>query len=79
MRPENIKNREIWSEMGYMIILIKTSENAARRLSIFGVFLVRILQHSDRIQRDTENLSVFSLNAGKYGPKEIQIRTLFTQ
>ena len=78
MRPENIKNQEYWSEMGYMIILIKTLENTARKLSIFGVFLVRIFPHLDRIQRDTENLSVFSPNAGKYGPNQIRIRTLLT-
>ena len=31
-------------------------------------FLVRIFPPSDWIRRDTEYLSVFSLNAGKYGP-----------
>ena len=29
--------------------------------------------------RDMEYLSVFSLNAGKYGPEKLQIRTLFKQ
>ena len=33
------------------------------------LFLVRILPHSDWIWRDTTYLSVFSLNAGKYGPE----------
>ena len=28
---------------------------------------------------DTEYLSVFNPNAGKYGPEKLQIRTLFTQ
>ena len=28
---------------------------------------------------DTEYLSVFSPNAGKYGPEKLRIRTLFTQ
>ena len=28
---------------------------------------------------DTSYHSVFSLNAGKYGPEKLQIRTLFTQ
>ena len=31
------------------------------------------------LQRDTEYLSVFSPNSGKYGPEKIQIRTLLTQ
>ena len=31
-------------------------------------FLVVIFPHSDRIRRDTEYLSVFCPNAGKYGP-----------
>ena len=35
--------------------------------------------HSDWIQRDTEYLSGFSPNAGKYGPEKLRIRTLFTQ
>ena len=33
-------------------------------------FLVRIFPHSDRIWRDTEYLSVFSPNVGKYGPEK---------
>ena len=33
------------------------------------LFLVRIFLHSDCIRRDTKYLSVFSSNAGKYGPK----------
>ena len=40
-----------------------------KRMSIFGVILVRIFSHSDSIRRDTEYHSVFSLNAGKYGPE----------
>ena len=35
------------------------------KISVFGVFLVRIIPHSDWIWIDTEYLSVFSLNAGK--------------
>ena len=33
------------------------------------LFLVRIFLHSDRIRRDTSYLSVFSPNAGKFGPE----------
>ena len=43
------------------------------------IFLVRIFPHSEWIGRDREYLSVFSPNAGKYGPENLQIRTLFTQ
>ena len=35
-----------------------------------GFFLVRIFPHSDWIRRLTPYLSVFSLNAGKYGPEK---------
>ena len=45
-------------------------------MSVFGVFLVRIFPHLDW---DTPYLSVFSQNAGKYGPEKLLIRTLFTQ
>ena len=51
----------------------------AWKLFVFGVFLVRIFPHSDWIRRYTEYLSVFSLNAGKYGPDKVRIRTFFTQ
>ena len=47
------------------------------KVSVFGVFLIRFFLHSDRIQRDTEYLSVISLNSGKYGSQKHQIRTLF--
>ena len=43
------------------------------------IFLVRIFSHSDWIRGDTEYLSVFSPNAGKYGPEILRIRTLFRQ
>ena len=33
-------------------------------------FLVRIFLHSDRIRRDNSYFSVFSPNAGKYGPEK---------
>ena len=48
-------------------------------MSVLGVFLVRIFPHLDWTRRDTEYLSVFSLNAGKYGPEELRRQTLFTQ
>ena len=42
-------------------------------------FLVRIFPNSDWIRRDTSYLSLFSTNAGKYGPEKLRIWTLFTQ
>ena len=47
-------------------------------MSVFGVFLVRIFPHSDW-RKDTEYLSVFSSNAGKYGPEKYLKRTLSMQ
>ena len=46
------------------------------KVSIFRGFMVRIFPHSDWTRRDTEYLSIFSPNAGNYGPKKLQIRTL---
>ena len=51
----------------------------ARKVSVFGVFLVRIFPHPNQIKRDTEYLSVFGPNAGKYRPRKLRIWTLFTQ
>ena len=51
----------------------------AWKVSVFGVFLVYIFPHFDWIWRDTLYLSVFSPNAGKYGPERPWIWILFTQ
>ena len=48
-------------------------------MSVFWVFLVCISPHLDWIWRDTKHLSVFSQDTGKYRPKTLWIRTLFTQ
>ena len=40
-------------------------------------FLVRIFPHSDLIRKDTKYLSVFSPNAGKYGPEKISYLDTF--
>ena len=48
------------------------------KVSVFGVFLVRIFPHSDWIRIDNPYLSVFSPNAEKYGPEKLRTRTLFT-
>ena len=54
-------------------------KTTAWKVSVFGVFLVRIFPHSDWIRRDTEYLLVFSPNVGKYWQEKLRIRTLFTQ
>ena len=51
----------------------------AWKVSVFGVFLVRIFLHSDWMPRDILYLSIFSLNASKYGPEKLQVWTLFTE
>ena len=38
-------------------------------VSVFGVFFVLIFPHLDLIRKDTSYLSVFILNAEKYGPE----------
>ena len=51
----------------------------AWKVSVFGVFLVRIFPHLDWIRRDAPYLSVFIPNTRKCGPEKLQIWTLFTQ
>ena len=51
----------------------------AWKVSVFRVFLVCIFPYLDWIRRDTPYLSVFSPDAGKYGPQKLRIQTLFTQ
>ena len=46
---------------------VLSKEITAWKVPVFGVFLVRISLHSDWIRRDTEYLSVFIPNEGKYG------------
>ena len=60
-------------------LLIAGSWNTAWKVSKYGVFLVRFFPYSDWIRRNTPYLLVFSLNAGKYGPDKLRIRTVFTQ
>ena len=45
---------------------------AAWKVSVFAVFLVYIFLYSDWIRRDTSHFSVFSPNAGKYGPEKLR-------
>ena len=51
-------------------IIYKIHSYPLRKGAVFGFFLVRIF---------TPYLSVFSPNAGKFGPEKLRIRTPFTQ
>ena len=53
--------------------------SAERKFVLFGVALFRIFLHLGRIRRDTDYLSVFIPNTGKYRPEKIWIWTPFTQ
>ena len=51
----------------------------ARKVPIFGIFLVCIFPHLDWKQREYGVFFVFNPNAGKYGPEKLRVRTFFTQ
>ena len=53
--------------------------NTVWKVSVLGVFLIRTFPHSDWIRRNTQFLSIFSPDAGKYRPEKLWIQTLFTQ
>ena len=62
-------NLEIAVGLGVVIWKI-SDDNTAWEVNVFGVFLVCIFSYLDVIRRDTLYLSIFSLNAGKYGPEK---------
>ena len=64
---------------GYVYFMYLIPLNTAWKVSVFGVFLVRIFPNSDWIQEDTLHLSVLSPNARKYGPEKLRIQALFTK
>ena len=80
---------EFWSSFRRLRIFLKDQalllfpfhfwSDTTWKASVFGAILVLIFPNLDWVRRDTEYLSVFSPNAGKYGPEWLQIRTLFTQ
>ena len=51
----------------------------AWKVSLFGDFMVLIFPHLNWILKDTPYPFIFSANEGKYRPKILQIRPLFTQ
>ena len=54
---------------GFYLRVLFPCESLRKKVFVFGVILVRIFPHSDWKRRDTVYLSVFSPNAGKYGPE----------
>ena len=55
---------------------LKLRNGTVWKVSVFGVFLVRIVKHSDWIRLSP---SVFSPNVGKYGTGKLRIQTILTQ
>ena len=51
--------------------------NTGGKVSVSGIFLVRIFSHTDWIRDDMEYLSVFSLNAGKKRTRKTVNRDTF--
>ena len=68
-----------YNEIHFLPCFALFNIHTAWKVPVFWVLLVRIFLHSDWIRRDTEYLSIFSPNAGKYGPEKLRIRTLLTQ
>ena len=63
--------------LSFQIKPVKRTTNTAWKVSKYGVFLVRVSPHLDWIRRDTRYLSVFSPNAGKYGPEKVRYLDTF--
>ena len=70
----NIKNKilalKIDTACGRSIVDWQVSTPLRKKCPNTEIFLVRIFSHSEWIRRDTSYLSVFSPNAGKYGPEK---------
>ena len=58
----------LWKKV-LLIDLIGKSKITAWKVSVFEVIFVRVFPHSDWPRRYTPYLSIFSPNAGKYGPE----------
>ena len=56
-----------------------TGSDTTWKVSVFGVCLACIFPQSYWIRRNTDYLSVFSPNAGKYKPEKLQIQILSTR
>ena len=63
LHKESRFKKSVWVTISCLIII-------AWKVSNREFFLVRIFPHSDWIWRGTPYLSVFSPNAGKYGPEK---------
>ena len=62
----NLSRNELISGIHRQLVVTLTLREKCPNTELF---LTRILPHSDWIRRDTSYLSVFSPNAGKYGPE----------
>ena len=51
--------------------------NTSWKVSVFGVFLVRIFLLSDWPRRFTEQVSAFNPNTGKYRPEKLWVDTFY--
>ena len=84
MKPSRKSEKSIYSKLGHSkkpgrekvsSLAMGISIITAWKVSVFGVFLVRIFSHSDWARSDTKYLSISSLNARKYGPENLRLRT----
>ena len=67
---ENLKGEDFFTTTPSLILnRFKILQILREKCPNMELFLVRIFPHSDWIRRDTSYLSVFSPNAGKYGPE----------
>ena len=57
-----------------MPLIVPFPDAKHRKVTVFRVFLVRIITHLDWIRRDTEHLSLFTPNAIKYEPETLRIQ-----
>ena len=66
-----------WMENKSWVHLASLNHGLREKCPNTDIFLVRIFPHSDWIRRDTEYLSVFGPNAGKYGPEKTPYLDIF--
>ena len=68
---KNVFRSDVYWTLAYRYIdpMKKSLDHHCVKCRNTGFFLVLIFPHSDWIRRDTKYLSVFSPNAGKYGPE----------
>ena len=84
LRRNWVKSVFTYLQTFHSVFLIRVS-TLFSKLKLLGSFTTNIISTCDnflflcRIDQHCVNLSVFSSNAGKYGPEKLLIWTLFTQ